>query len=69
MFSRVKDFKGMPFEGANVIKTFANAVKAYNKAYQRFILAKTTYEVIKTASSIAYFCLENLTSDLLGKAM
>lgn len=64
----VKNLANAPFSGANIAKTMGQVAGNYNTAYSAYILAKGTKAVVKVGIRIAYFLLENLTSDLIGLA-
>ena len=64
----VKSLANAPFSGANIAKTVGNVAANYNSAYSAYILAKGTNAIVNVGMGVAYFLLENLTSDLIGMA-
>ena len=64
----VKNLANAPFSGANIAETVGKVAGNYNTAYSAYILAKGTNAIVKVGIEVAYFLLENLTSDLIGLA-
>jgi len=64
----VKNLANAPFSGANIARTVGQVAGNYNAAYSAYILAKGTNAIVKVGIGVAYFLLENLTSDLIGMA-
>ena len=65
-FGNINKFSGIPYSGANIVRTFGQAAASYNSAYINFIVASGTHAFSYAAATASYFAFENLTSDLIG---